>query len=234
MPGSCEIPWIAFSAPGHSRRWPNADHPKPRRPCAGAISCHRIIDRPPGCVQTRPSRDNFVRRVRCGSEIYVSSARSRLPNLTSEYLRREWDFIVRTTSAGSAARQITTATRAISLGTFAGVGTGEHGHLALEAWQHDLRRVVLLRALVCPLAGLQLAFDINLHALRQESLGDVSDRLVEYYDSVPFRAFLALAGCPVTPGFAGGQREADDLAARLGRADFWVLAQVADQDDLVH
>jgi hypothetical protein len=124
----------------------------------------------------------------------MSSARSKLWKLASEHLRREWDLIVRATAACSAARQMTTATRAISLGTFAGVGTGEHGHLALKAWQHDLRRVVLLPALVCLLAGLQLTFDIHLHVLRQVALGDVGDQLVvEHYDAVPFRAFLALA-----------------------------------------
>jgi DNA invertase Pin-like site-specific DNA recombinase len=57
----------------------------------------------------------------------------------SEYLRRERDLIIRTTAACSAARQITTATRALSLGTFAGVGTGEHGHFVLEGWQHNHR-----------------------------------------------------------------------------------------------
>ena len=50
---------------------------------------------------------------------------------------------------------------------------------------------------------------------------------------MPFGAFLALAGRLVIPGLAGGQREADDLAARLCVADFGVLAEVADQDDLV-
>lgn len=44
--------------------------------------------------------------------------------VVSEHLRCKRDFIIRTTSACSATRQITTATRAISLGAFAGVGSG--------------------------------------------------------------------------------------------------------------
>jgi hypothetical protein len=51
-----------------------------------------------------PSRDNFVRRARCAWEIYLSSAaRSRLRKLASEHLRREPDFIIRTTALRSAA-----------------------------------------------------------------------------------------------------------------------------------
>ena len=93
----------------------------------------------------------------------------------SEHLRRKWDFIVQIAAALSAARQITAAARAISLRAFAIVRTRQHRHFALEARQHDLRRVVFLPALIGPFAGLQLTLDVDLRALLQESLGHVGN-----------------------------------------------------------
>src|ERR1700730_13000871 len=98
----------------------------------------------------------------------------------SENLRCEGDVIARTgTGAMSAARQRAAPDATIRFRVFAGIRTGEHRHLTFEAGQYDFRRVMLLPALIGPLAGLQLALDVDLDAFGQEALGNVGDRLVE-------------------------------------------------------
>ena len=67
------------------------------------------------------------------------------------------------------------------------------GQLAAETLEHDLRRVLVRAALVLPLAGLELALDVNLGALLQVLLGDLAEVLVVDDDVVPLGAFLALA-----------------------------------------
>src|SRR5579863_4201980 len=109
----------------------------------------------------------------------------------------------------------------------------KHGQFALESADHDLGRIALLALLVGPLAGLQRAFDVNLAALVQEALGDVTDPIVENHHPVPLGAFLALARLAIVPGFAGGERQIDDLGAVLRGAHLGILAEIAHQDHLV-
>src|SRR5208283_5848266 len=78
-----------------------------------------------------------------------------------------------------------------------------------------------------------LALDVNLRALLAVLLDDAADVLVEHDDVVPLGALLALAGGLVAPGLGGREREVDDLVAGIGAADARILAQVADQNDLV-
>src|SRR5579871_1206992 len=154
--------------------------------------------------------------------------------LASEHLRRKRDFVIRFgRRGGGALPNVAAATRIAGAGAVTAYRTGEHRHLALEAGQHDLSGVSFRAVLVDPLAGMQLALDVDLHALEQEPLGNISNLLVEDDDAVPSGPFLAFAGCPVGPGFARRPAEADDFAAGLHGADFRVGAQVSDQDDLV-
>jgi len=86
---------------------------------------------------------------------------------------------------------------------FAAAATVEHGQLAAEALQHDLRAVAVLAVLVGPLPGLKLALDIDLGALAQVLLGDLRQALVEDHHAVPLGALAPLAGIAVAPGLRG-------------------------------
>ena len=69
----------------------------------------------------------------------------------------------------------------------------EQHQLAAEALQYDLGRIAVLPGLVGPLAGLDLALEIDLRALAKILLGDAAEILVEDDDAVPFGPFLAVA-----------------------------------------
>src|SRR4051794_5646145 len=110
----------------------------------------------------------------------------------------------------------------------------QNGEFPAEALEHDLGRVFLLAGLIRVLAGLQLAFDVDLRALLQELLGDSRQVFVEDHHVVPLGALLALAGGLVLPGFRGGDSEIHYGVAGVEPPHLRVLAEVADQDDLVH
>src|SRR5439155_8927882 len=109
----------------------------------------------------------------------------------------------------------------------------QHRQFAAEALQYHLGRVFLDAGVVGPFAGLQGALDIDLRALAQVFLGDLDEPLVEDHDAVPFGALLALAGDAVAPAFRGRQVQIGDARTVLGRADFRIAAEIADQDHLV-
>src|SRR3546814_13492531 len=69
----------------------------------------------------------------------------------------------------------------------------EHGELAAEGFQHDLRRIAVLSVLVLPLAGFELAFDIDLRPLLQEPFAHAHQRIVGDRNVVPFGLLPALA-----------------------------------------
>src|SRR5262249_49690421 len=81
----------------------------------------------------------------------------------------------------------------------------EHGQLAFKAADHDLGGIALLALLVCPLACLQRALNVDLAPFAEETLCDITDAVVEDHDSVPLGAFLALAGLAIVPAIAGGE-----------------------------
>src|SRR5689334_2358723 len=64
------------------------------------------------------------------------------------------------------------ATAARGAGAFTITAAIEHGEVRVEPLQHDFGRVLVLAGLILPLAGLQLAFDVNLGPLAQVLLGD--------------------------------------------------------------
>ncbi|SPP95351.1 protein of unknown function [Bradyrhizobium vignae] len=99
--------------------------------------------------------------------------------------------------------------------------------------EHDLGRVLLDAALVRPFAGLQRALDVNLRALLQVLLGDLAEPFIEDHDAMPFGLFLALAGVLVAPGLRGGDAQIRDRPPVLGAADFRILAEISNQNDLV-
>jgi hypothetical protein len=87
--------------------------------------------------------------------------------------------------------------------------------------------------LVLPLAGAQLAFDVNLRTLAQETFGHAHQTVRLQHDAVPFGAFLALARGAVFPAFAGRDAQIGDAPAALERLDLWIGPQIPDQNDLV-
>src|SRR5262245_30874125 len=109
----------------------------------------------------------------------------------------------------------------------------EHGERRVEALQHHLGRVALDVVLVGPLAGLQLALEIDLGALLQVLLGHPAEALAEDHHAVPLGLFLALAGVLVAPVLRGRDAQVDDRPAVLGPPHLRVLAEIADQDHLV-
>ena len=109
----------------------------------------------------------------------------------------------------------------------------EHEQRALVGLQDDLGGVLVLAGLVGPLACLQGALEVDLAALLQVLLDHAAKPVTEDRDAVPLGALLALVGAAVLPGLARGEGEARDLVAGLGVADLRVLAEVADQRDLV-
>src|ERR1700730_15896958 len=110
----------------------------------------------------------------------------------------------------------------------------QHGQARIEALQHHFRGILLDAGLVGPFAGLQLALDVNLGALLQILLGDLAQAFVENHDAMPLGLFLALAGGLVAPVFRGGDRQIGDRPPILGTPDFGILAEIADQNHLVH
>src|SRR5262252_7026037 len=112
--------------------------------------------------------------------------------------------------------------------------TIEHGEAGVEALQHHFGCVLLGARLVGPFARLQLAFEINLGALLQILLGDLAQTLVEDHDAVPLGLFLAFAGCLVAPAFGGRDTQIGDRPAVLRPPDLRILAEVSDQNHLVH
>lgn len=113
------------------------------------------------------------------------------------------------------------------------VGAVEHRQFAAEARQDDLGGEFFLAFLVGPFAGFQLALDIDLGAFFQIAFGDADQMLVKNRDAVPFGFFLFFAAGLVFPAFGGRDRKAGDAVAVLKSADFGVLAQIADENDLV-
>src|SRR5271166_936674 len=140
-------------------------------------------------------------------------------------------------AAVAGTRRSSKAARVIVVGeTVAGVAAAagvEQRQFAAEALQHDFRRVFVGAALVLPLAGLQLALDVDFRALLAVLLRHLAEILVENHDVVPLGAFLALARGFVAPGFGCGEGETHHLVAGIQSADFWILAEIADEDHLV-
>src|SRR5712672_2451310 len=110
----------------------------------------------------------------------------------------------------------------------------EHGQVRVESLKHHFGGVFFDAALDGPFAGLQLAFAVNFCALLQILLGDLAQPFIEDHDPVPFGLFLALAGRLVAPAFRGGYAQIGDRAPVLGPPDFRILAEIADQNHLVH
>src|SRR4051794_4358704 len=110
----------------------------------------------------------------------------------------------------------------------------EHGQVRVESLQHHFGRVFFDAALIGPFARLQLALEVNLGALLQVLLGDLAQSFIEDHDPVPLGLFLALAGRLVAPAFRGGHAQIGDRPAVLGPPDFRVLAEISDQNHLVH
>src|SRR5229473_638977 len=121
----------------------------------------------------------------------------------------------------------------VGVGGAAAAGGVEHCQFAAEAGQHDFGRVFLDAGVVGPFAGLQGALDIDLGALAQVFLGEFGEPLVEDHDAVPLGALLALARHLVAPALGGREVQIGDAHAVLGRADFGVAAEIADENDLV-
>src|SRR5271168_3361605 len=115
------------------------------------------------------------------------------------------------------------ALAALLVGEALAVGAAAAGveqlQFAAEALQHDLGRVAVGARLVLPLAGLELALDIDLGALLAVLLRHLAEVLVEDHDVVPLGLFLALARGLVAPGLRGRDREVHHLIAGIEPTD---------------
>src|SRR5690554_7543518 len=134
---------------------------------------------------------------------------------------------VATALLGSPAAILAALGRTAPLEVTAATGV-EHLHVV----DHDLGGVAVLAVLALPLAGLQVALDVDLAALLQVLLGDLG-QLVEHHHVVPLGALLALTGLLVHPGVGGRQAQVGDRRTGGQEANLGILSQVADEDDLV-
>src|SRR3954463_5377841 len=124
--------------------------------------------------------------------------------------------------------------RRSDLGPTALARAAQERELAAEAGQHHLRGGALLPALVGPLAGLELALDVDRAALAQVALGDGRQVLVEDHHAVPLGPLARVARLAVLPALRGGDPQVDDLLVALAVAHLGVPPEVAHQDHLVH
>ena len=95
----------------------------------------------------------------------------------------------------------------------------------------DISGVLLHAVLAGVLVVTQAAFDVDRAALAQVLAGNLAE-LAEEHHTVPFGAFLLVA-ILVLADAGGGQADAGDRHAALGVLHVRVVAEVADQDDLV-
>src|SRR5688500_14554691 len=106
------------------------------------------------------------------------------------------------------------------------LATAEHLHFVAD----DVGRVVLDTVLfVRPV--FEAAFDVHLPALAQVFARDLAE-LAEQLDPVPFGLFLRVA-VAVLAHRRGGQAQRGDGHAALGVFHIGIVAEIADQDDLV-
>ena len=89
--------------------------------------------------------------------------------------------------------------------------------------------MVLVAFPVGPLAGFELAFDVNLGALLQVFLRNPDQPVGVDRNTVPFRALLPPAAGLVFPGLARGDRQVCNAPAALKRADFQIFAEIPDK-----
>ena len=87
---------------------------------------------------------------------------------------------------------------------------------------------------VGPFAGLQRALDVNLGALLEILLDDLAQRLGEDHHPMPLGLFLALAGRLVAPGIGRRHAQIGNRPPILRPPDLGILAEVSDQNHLVH
>src|SRR5439155_9837940 len=64
--------------------------------------------------------------------------------------------------------------------------------------------------------------------------GDLAEPFIEDDHAVPLGLFLALAGRLVAPAFGGRDTEIGNRPPILGTPDFRILAEISDQNHLVH
>src|SRR4051794_37102619 len=124
--------------------------------------------------------------------------------------------------------------RRSDLGPAALARAAQERELAAEAGQHHLRGGALLPGLVGPLAGLELALDVDRAALAQVARGDVRQVLVEDHHAVPLGPLARVARLAVLPALRGGDPQVDDLLVALAVAHLGVPPEIAHQDHLVH
>src|SRR6185312_552332 len=135
----------------------------------------------------------------------------------------------RTAGAEIAARLVGEAATATTAATAI-----KHRQRRVEALQHDFGGVFLDTGLVGPFTGLQCTLDVHLGALFQILLGDFAEPLIEDHHAMPFGLFLALAGRLVAPALRGRDAQIGDRPAVLGTPDLRILAEISDQNHLVH
>ena len=71
--------------------------------------------------------------------------------------------------------------------------TADHLQLAAELTEHDLGGVLVVAFLILPLAGLELAFDVDLATALQVAFRHVGQTLVKNHHAMPFGLLALLA-----------------------------------------
>src|SRR5579885_2367483 len=182
------------------------------------------------------------RRVRPQGRLARGDAR-RLTGATADRPDRlEGDLVVEVLGAAAAAGAAHAAgARAARAHVVAGAATHaaaaatvEHGEFAPEALEHDLGRIFLGTGVICPLAGLERALDVELRTLLHIFLNNVDQPLVEDHDPMPLGPLLALAAVLVAPRLRGRERQVRDARPILGAADLGVAPDIAHENHLVH
>src|SRR6185437_1168453 len=228
--GAAACPWATRIAKAPARR-----RPSPQRRARGSPARRR------GAAQGSFRKPHIERLMSAASfartswrpEWSAASERNVVVHVTVARARSGRDAARRrarrTAGAEIAARLVGEAATATTAATAI-----KHRQRRVEALQHDFGGVFLDTGLVGPFARLQRTLDINLGALFQILLGDFAEPLIEDHDPMPFGLFLALAGRLVAPALRGRDAQIGDRPAVLGTPDLRVLAEIADQNHLVH
>src|SRR5690606_3187720 len=171
----------------------------------------------------RSERDVVVHGVVAAARRAARSAPALLPARTAAAPARS--SAAAAAAARGAAAPVTAAaalapTTATAAAAAAARRTVEHGHHAADAAHRNFGRIAVVAVLVLPLAGAQLAFDVDLAAFAQTTLRHADEPVGLRRYGVPLGAFLARAGRLGLPVLRGRNARVGDAAAVLEALHF--------------
>src|SRR5262245_32203021 len=113
-------------------------------------------------------------------------------------------------------------------------GPVEQDKLRIEGLQHYFGGILVLARLVLPFARLQGALEIDLRALLQIFLSDPAQAFVEDRNAMPFDLFTRFSSAFVGPFLRRRHVQVGNRPTVPRVADFRILAEIGDEDHLVH